>query len=108
MDGGQGAKEERRDGNSANMCVSMVSDVCHQLKPPVIITVLKPGLIDQANGSAYIETEKTKIACAVSVASLSLRTEDLNMMVYPLHSQVRPTPIEKCRIQREREVERRG
>ena len=27
--------------------------------------VLKPGLISQANGSAYIETEKTKIACAV-------------------------------------------
>ena len=34
-----------------------------------VVTVLKPGLIDQANGSAYIETEKTKIACAVSVAS---------------------------------------
>ncbi|KAG1905594.1 3' exoribonuclease family, domain 1-domain-containing protein [Suillus fuscotomentosus] len=26
---------------------------------------LQPGLISQANGSAYIETEKTKIACAV-------------------------------------------
>ncbi|CAL1704461.1 unnamed protein product [Somion occarium] len=26
---------------------------------------LKPGLINQANGSAYIETERTKIACAV-------------------------------------------
>jgi len=26
---------------------------------------LKPGLITQANGSAYIETENTKIACAV-------------------------------------------
>ncbi|KAH7926313.1 mRNA transport regulator 3 [Leucogyrophana mollusca] len=26
---------------------------------------LQPGLINQANGSAYIETEKTKIACAV-------------------------------------------
>lgn len=30
-------------------------------------TVLKPGLISQANGSAYIETEKTKIAVAVCV-----------------------------------------
>ena len=30
-------------------------------------TVLQPGLITQANGSAYIETEKTKIACAVYV-----------------------------------------
>ncbi len=27
--------------------------------------VLQPGLITQANGSAYIETEKTKVACAV-------------------------------------------
>ncbi|KII88470.1 hypothetical protein PLICRDRAFT_41631 [Plicaturopsis crispa FD-325 SS-3] len=26
---------------------------------------LQPGLINQANGSAYIETERTKIACAV-------------------------------------------
>ncbi|KAF7322991.1 hypothetical protein HMN09_00078800 [Mycena chlorophos] len=26
---------------------------------------LQPGLISQANGSAYIETQKTKIACAV-------------------------------------------
>lgn len=31
------------------------------------IPVLQPGLITQANGSAYIETEHTKIACAVSV-----------------------------------------
>jgi len=29
------------------------------------IAVLTTGLITQANGSAYIETEKTKIACAV-------------------------------------------
>ncbi len=27
--------------------------------------VLQPGLNNQATGSAYIETEKTKIACAV-------------------------------------------
>ncbi|KAI6112039.1 3' exoribonuclease family, domain 1-domain-containing protein [Pisolithus croceorrhizus] len=27
--------------------------------------VLQPGLVSQANGSAYIETEKTKLACAV-------------------------------------------
>ena len=32
-------------------------------------TVLQPGLISQANGSAYIETERTKIACAVYVHS---------------------------------------
>lgn len=29
--------------------------------------VLKPRLIDQANGSAYVETQQTKIACAVFV-----------------------------------------
>jgi hypothetical protein len=29
--------------------------------------VLKPGLITQANGSAYIETEHTKLACAMLV-----------------------------------------
>lgn len=35
-----------------------------------IYIVLKTGLISQANGSAYIETEKTKIACAVSVSNM--------------------------------------
>lgn len=30
--------------------------------------VLTTGLISQANGSAYIETVRTKIACAVCVA----------------------------------------
>lgn len=34
-----------------------------------IFAVLQPGLINQANGSAYIETERTKIACAVFVLS---------------------------------------
>lgn len=29
------------------------------------LKVLQPGLINQATGSAYIETEKNKIACAV-------------------------------------------
>ena len=29
--------------------------------------VLQPGLIGKANGSAYIETERSKIACAVFV-----------------------------------------
>lgn len=35
----------------------------------VSILVLQPGLINQANGSAYIETENTKIACSVFVLS---------------------------------------
>ena len=38
------------------------------------ISDLKTGLISQANGSAYIETEKTKIACAVSVLEEHLTT----------------------------------
>lgn len=36
---------------------------CSYQLPPV----LQPGLISQANGSAYIETDRTKIACSVSV-----------------------------------------
>ena len=83
MDGGQGAEGERPNGNSANMCVSTVSGVLHHLKLSIVVTVLKPGLIDQANGSAYIETEKTKIACAVSVAffflCVSLCHDDLSV-----------------------------
>lgn len=31
----------------------------------ILSVVLKPGLISQASGSAYIETAKTKISCAV-------------------------------------------
>ena len=38
-------------------------------------TVLKTGFIKQANGSAYIETEHTKIACAVWVACNSHVTQ---------------------------------
>ncbi|KAI0306453.1 ribosomal protein S5 domain 2-like protein [Multifurca ochricompacta] len=40
----------------------------HTATPPtpfVTQTVLKTGFIKQANGSAYIETEHTKVACAV-------------------------------------------
>jgi len=37
--------------------------------------VLQPGLITQANGSAYIETEQTKIACAMSVILTSTGQE---------------------------------
>ncbi|KAF7793136.1 hypothetical protein EIP86_004245 [Pleurotus ostreatoroseus] len=36
---------------------------------------LKPGLISQANGSAYIETEKTKIACAVEKGKLNVEVK---------------------------------
>ena len=60
--------EEREGctGHSANMCDHLfdASAVDVLIKPAGTI-VLKAGLINQANGSAYIETEKTKIACAV-------------------------------------------
>ena len=36
--------------------------------------VLKPGLINQANGSAYIETGRTKVACAVYIFFFLLYT----------------------------------
>jgi exosome complex component MTR3 len=35
------------------------------LMRPFLLPVLQPGLISQANGSAYIETARTKLACAV-------------------------------------------
>ena len=35
-----------------------------------VVTDLKTGLVTQASGSAYIETGKTKLICAVSVYSL--------------------------------------
>ena len=70
--GGRRAKHGRREARwifGQYVCMSVVSGVWHHLKASVVVAVLKSGLIDQANGSAYIETEKTKIACAVSVAS---------------------------------------
>jgi hypothetical protein len=39
---------------------------------PFMDAVLQPGLISQANGSAYVETERTKIACAVFVLSFAV------------------------------------
>ena len=44
-------------------------------------SVLKTGLINQANGSSYIETEKVKIACAVYVLLFS----SLHSMKRPLN-----------------------
>jgi len=38
-------------------------------------SVLKTGLINQANGSSYIETGKVKIACAVYVLLLAFYEE---------------------------------
>ncbi|THH16345.1 hypothetical protein EW146_g4269 [Bondarzewia mesenterica] len=42
---------------------------------------LKAGLISQANGSAYIETERTKVACAVSVLRCPL-ARFINSLVF--------------------------
>ena len=60
--------EEREGytGHSTNMYDHPFdASVVDVLIKPVGTIVLKAGLINQANGSAYIETEKTKIACAV-------------------------------------------
>jgi ribonuclease PH len=43
--------------------------------------VLRAGIVSQAKGSAYLETEKTKILCAVyplktQILSLSVRLKD--------------------------------
>jgi hypothetical protein len=46
---------------------------------PFVHIVLQPGLISQANGSAYIETERTKIACAVFVLSFVLSYRSLHI-----------------------------
>lgn len=43
--------------------------------------VLQPGLINQANGSAYIENERTKIACAVLVI-YRLPKETSNFIIF--------------------------
>jgi exosome complex component MTR3 len=60
--------EPRRQRNSTDIraiCVCSTRDVVFLLTS--YYSVLRPGLIDQSNGSAYVETEQTKIACAVSV-----------------------------------------
>ena len=54
-----------RDIRPICMTHSFDASVVDVLMKPVGTIVLKAGLINQANGSAYIETEKTKIACAV-------------------------------------------
>ena len=43
--------------------------------------VLKTGLINQANGSSYIETEKVKIACAVYVLLLAFHEEAAKLSI---------------------------
>lgn len=74
---------------------------CHLAAPKnaaflTLSVVLQPSLIGQANGSAYIETAKTKIACAVCVLIL-LASFDSCLDV---HFQVWPAPIEKHGVQR--------
>jgi exosome complex component MTR3 len=58
--------EPRRQRSPAD-----IRPICvYEFRPPVpadLRSVLRPGLIDQSNGSAYVESEQTKIACAVSV-----------------------------------------
>ena len=61
-----------RKGRTASdvrpICMSLSTHIAH-ISPGRELLVLQPGLINQANGSAYIEAEQTKIACAVSISS---------------------------------------
>jgi exosome complex component MTR3 len=59
----------RLSGDIRPICAPFICFACTSLTP-LMVAVLQPGLISQANGSAYIETERTKIACAVFVPSL--------------------------------------
>lgn len=62
------------------MCVLLRMPNSFQWLTQRCITVLKPGLISQANGSAYIETQKTKIACAVCVVAILLYRAVANLV----------------------------
>ncbi|EGN95942.1 hypothetical protein SERLA73DRAFT_185379 [Serpula lacrymans var. lacrymans S7.3] len=54
-------EEEEEDTLSWNIAKPREGRSPQDIRP----IFLQPGLINQANGSAYIETDKTKIACAV-------------------------------------------
>ena len=60
--------------------------------------VLQPGLISQANGSAYIETERTKIACAVYVYCATAHLNLDNMLNRAV--QVWSTSVKERGVQR--------
>lgn len=62
--------------------------------------VLQPGLITQAIGSAYIEIERTKIACAMCVYRSSY------LRRYYKWYQLRSSPIQRCFISRKRSLKR--
>jgi exosome complex component MTR3 len=65
-------QRSRAPGDIRPICWCLVSALLSNCTK--FLTVLQPGLISQANGSAYIETEKTKIACAVYVRAFIRRT----------------------------------
>ena len=59
----------RSSGDIRPICAYEPLRILGSIEALFVFAVLQPGLINQANGSAYIETERTKIACAVFVLS---------------------------------------
>lgn len=62
---GQPSRKGRQASEIRPICT--VCAISSPVMPLNCSSVLKTGLISQANGSSYIETEKTKIACAMCV-----------------------------------------
>ncbi|KAI9509625.1 3' exoribonuclease family, domain 1-domain-containing protein [Russula earlei] len=58
-------RRKRRAEDIRPICAMNISSAHARHSTKVTQTVLKQGLVNQANGSAYIETERTKVACAV-------------------------------------------
>lgn len=70
-------RQGRTPSDIRPICTVLYAMSC-AFSPLTLYPVLKAGLISQANGSAYIETQRTKIACAVSVTSIFMPLSSLN------------------------------
>jgi hypothetical protein len=62
--GSSESREKAGQRNISDPYVAIFAEVRAELLM-LNFTVLQPGLISQANGSAYVETDRTKVACAV-------------------------------------------
>lgn len=54
---------------------------------------MKTGLIDQANGSAYVETAKLKLACAVFVLLKGLDKKPFDLIIFIAMVLVKVNPL---------------
>ncbi|KAG7092486.1 hypothetical protein E1B28_008838 [Marasmius oreades] len=100
---------DRRRINGPEESFPPIFDIKAQLKPrqrlgrkttDIRPIFLQPGLISQANGSAYIETERTKLACAVYGPRQSKNTSysekgrlNVEVKFTPFSCTMRKTPI---------------